>query len=84
MKKIVFFGIPAHGHTNPTLNVVKELIARGHQVWYYSYNSLREKIESTGAIFVSCDEFNIEKKLTAQDSVRLPFVSSFRNRVIVH
>ena len=46
MSKIVFFCIPAHGHTNPTLNVVKELISRGHQVWYYSYESFREKIES--------------------------------------
>ena len=33
MSNIVFFGIPAHGHTNPTLGVVKELISRGHQVW---------------------------------------------------
>ena len=29
MSKIVFFGIPAHGHTNPTLGVVKELTSRG-------------------------------------------------------
>ena len=26
MSKIAFFCIPAHGHTNPTLEVVKELI----------------------------------------------------------
>ena len=37
MSKIVFFCIPAHGHTNPTLGVVRELIARGHEVLYYSY-----------------------------------------------
>ena len=46
MSNIVFFGIPAHGHTNPTLEVVKELTGRGHQVWYYSYEMFREKIES--------------------------------------
>ena len=28
MKKIVFFNIPAQGHTNPTLGVVRELVAR--------------------------------------------------------
>ena len=59
MSKIVFFCIPAHGHTNPTLGVVRELVARGHQVWYYSYNTMREKIESAGAAFVSCDAYDI-------------------------
>ena len=29
MSKIVFFCIPAHGHTNPTLGVVRELVERG-------------------------------------------------------
>ena len=37
MSKIVFFCIPAYGHTNPTLGVVRELTARGHEVRYYSY-----------------------------------------------
>jgi len=46
MSKIVFFCIPAHGHTNPTLGVVRELVDRGHQVWYYSYELMREKIEA--------------------------------------
>ena len=46
MSRIVFFCIPAHGHTNPTLGVVKELAARGHEVWYYSYDMFREKIEA--------------------------------------
>ena len=36
MSKLVFFNIPAYGHTNPTLGVVRELVARGNQVWYYS------------------------------------------------
>ena len=62
MSKIVFFGIPAHGHTNPTLGAVKELISRGHQVWYYSYNIMREKIQSAGAAFISCDDYDMEKK----------------------
>ena len=29
MANIVFFCIPAHGHTNPTLGVVQELTAMG-------------------------------------------------------
>ena len=48
MSRIVFFSIPAHGHTNPTLGVVRELVSRGHQVWYYSYEAFREKIEAAG------------------------------------
>jgi len=45
--RIVFFCIPAHGHTNPTLGVVRELVSRGHDVWYYSYNIMREKKRQT-------------------------------------
>ena len=57
MGKIVFFSIPAHGHTNPTIPVITELINKGHQVWYYSFLEFQEKIEATGAIFIACDEF---------------------------
>lgn len=51
MAKIAYIGIPAHGHTNPTLPVVHELIARGHQVLYYNSESFRAKIEPTGVDF---------------------------------
>jgi MGT family glycosyltransferase len=57
MSKIVFFSIPAHGHTNPTIPVVSELVSRGHEVWYYSFMDFKEKIEGVGAEFISCDEF---------------------------
>lgn len=83
MKKIVFFCIPAHGHTNPTLEVVKELVSRGHQVWYYSYNSMREKIESAGATFVSCDDYDMNRKLTARDSARMGKDLAFSTKVLV-
>ncbi len=42
---IVFFCIPAWGHTNPTLGVVRELVQRGHRVVYDSYGSLRDAAE---------------------------------------
>ncbi|EPY11597.1 MULTISPECIES: macrolide family glycosyltransferase [Paenibacillus] len=57
MSKIVFFSIPAHGHTNPTIPVVAELVNRGHQVWYYSFLEFQEKIKGAGAAFIACDEF---------------------------
>lgn len=71
MSKIVFFSIPAHGHTNPTLGVVKELVSRGHEVWYYSFDMFREKIEATGATFISCDEYHGEKPLSPQEAARV-------------
>lgn len=83
MSKIVFFCIPAHGHTNPTLNVVKELIDRGHQVWYYSYESFREKIESTGATFIPCDAYDMEQRLTPEDGARLGKDLAFSTKILV-
>ncbi len=58
--KIGWFCIPAHGHTNPTLNVVKELTAAGHQVYYFSFEMFREKIEAAGAVFIGCDGYDFE------------------------
>ena len=83
MSKIVFFCIPAHGHTNPTLGVVRELVSRGHQVWYYSYNMMREKIESTGATFISCDDYDTEQKLDAKDSARVGKDLVFSTKILV-
>ncbi|MBR0368560.1 MAG: glucosyltransferase [Clostridia bacterium] len=54
MADIAFFCIPAHGHTNPTLPVVKALTDMGHRVTYYSYPPFREAIEAAGARFVDC------------------------------
>ena len=83
MSKIVFFCIPAHGHTNPTLNVVKELINRGHQVWYYSYENFREKIESTGATFIPCDAYDMEQQLTPKDGARIGKDLAFSTKILV-
>ncbi len=58
--KIAWFCIPAHGHTNPTLGVVKELTNAGHEVYYFSFDMLRGKIERAGAVFISCDGFDFD------------------------
>lgn len=71
MAKIVFFCIPAHGHTNPTLGVVKELVSRGHEVWYYSYDPFAKQIRDAGAHFVSCDEYDRQQNLSREDAERL-------------
>ena len=55
--RVFWFCIPAYGHTNPSIEVVRELVRRGHEVRYYSFDEFRAKIEDTGAAFVRCDEF---------------------------
>ena len=62
--KIAWFCIPAHGHTNPTLGVVRALVRAGHEVYYFSFEAFREKIEDTGARFIGCDgeDFEMEDK----------------------
>ena len=57
MSRIVFFSIPAHGHTNPTVEVVRTLVARGHRVRYYSFEEFRGRLEGAGAEFVPCDSY---------------------------
>ena len=62
-KRIAFFCIPAHGHTNPMLPVAAELVRRGHTVRFYSFGGtgglpdFSDKIRKTGAEFVPCDAY---------------------------
>lgn len=81
--KIVFFSIPAHGHTNPTLEVVRELVSRGHEVWYYSYKTMEEKITAAGGIFVDCDPYDMEQRLTPEDGARVGKDIAFSIKILV-
>lgn len=83
MSKIAFFCIPAHGHTNPTLGVVKELVNRGNEVWYYSYDTMKEKIESTGAKYISCDPYDIQMQLKPEDADRVGKDIAFSTEILV-
>lgn len=84
MSKIAFFCIPAHGHTNPTLEVVKELIRQGHEVRYYSYECMKEKILSTGAEYISCDAYDFEQNISPADGKRIAEDMSFAIEVLVN
>ena len=84
MVKIAFFCIPAYGHTNPTLEVVRELIKRNHEVHYYSYNMMKEKIEATGATFISCDQYDIQINLKPKDAQRIGKDLAFSMEVLVN
>ena len=84
MSKIAFFCIPAHGHTNPTLAVVKELVGRGHEVRYYSYEMLKDKIEATGAKYISCDSYDIQMNLKLEDGERIGKDIVFSTEILVN
>ena len=49
MPKALFLSLPMHGHVNPSLPLVQELVGRGHEVVYYSEHAFADGIEQTGA-----------------------------------
>ena len=74
MKRVAFFCIPAHGHTNPMLAIAAELVKRGNTVRFYSFNEFEAKIKATGAEFISCDSYL--PALTEQEEASLKNVST--------
>ena len=53
MPRIVYFSFPAHGHINPTLPVMRELVRRDEEVIYFGTEQFRPAIQKTGAAFCS-------------------------------
>jgi MGT family glycosyltransferase len=51
MSRAWFYNIPYHGHINPTLPLVQELVNQGDQVTYYSTPEFSDRISATGADF---------------------------------
>lgn len=48
-RHIAFFNYAAHGHINPTLPVVAELVRRGHRVTYTVASHFADVVAATGA-----------------------------------
>jgi MGT family glycosyltransferase len=46
---IAMFSVATHGHVNPSLEVIRELVARGHRVTYAIPPVFAEKVAGTGA-----------------------------------
>ncbi len=51
MSTIVFFTIPAHGHINPNLPLIAELVTQGKRVICYATAEFQSKIERAGALY---------------------------------
>jgi MGT family glycosyltransferase len=60
MSNVSFFHFPYHGHVNPTIPIIMELVARGENVKCYATEEFRTKIEKTGAQFV-CYNSRVEE-----------------------
>lgn len=43
MSKVLFLGIPSHGHVNPTIGLVSELVNQGEEVIYFCSEEFKEK-----------------------------------------
>lgn len=80
--KIAWFCIPAAGHTNPTLAVVRRLTEAGHAVRYYSFEMYRDKIASTGAAFISVDNYCAEMHLSPADGKRIATDTAFATKIL--
>ena len=51
MSKIIYLTPPAHGHLNPALPVMQELVQRGEQVSCYNTEEFQSTVERIGATF---------------------------------
>ncbi len=69
--RITFYSLPAHGHINPTLGVVKTLVEHGHQVTYYSIHQFRDKITFHGATFKAYELPHINLQHISPNSIEL-------------
>ena len=49
MSHIAFMAVPAHGHVNPGLGLVAELVARGHRVSYATTADFAPQVRESGA-----------------------------------
>lgn len=57
MSNVLFVNLPAEGHINPTIGLVRELIQRGEKVTYYCTETFRERLEATGATVRTYTDF---------------------------
>ena len=51
MARVWFYNIPFHGHVNPTLPLIREMVARGDELTYFSTSAFEARIQATGALY---------------------------------
>ncbi|MDX2140472.1 MAG: glycosyltransferase [Chloroflexota bacterium] len=66
--KTIFMNIPATGHINPALPVIRELVAHGEQVICVNTEDVRALYADTGADFIAYPSFENMDNLLSQAS----------------
>lgn len=51
MSKVLFLGIPSHGHMNPTLGLTAALVKNGEAVTFFASAAFKSKVEAAGAVY---------------------------------
>ncbi len=71
MARAWFFNIPFHGHINPTLPLVEELVRRGDELTYFAGPGFEDSILAAGAAVGSyTDAYSFEPSRTVAHSIR--------------
>ncbi|GAB4205588.1 MAG: glycosyltransferase [Coleofasciculaceae cyanobacterium] len=85
MARFLIGTTPADGHVNPALPIVRKLVDRGHEVWWYTGEAFQSKVEATGARYVpivhafdpsdpkKMPESLLEKRKTLQGIAKVKF-----------
>lgn len=56
MSNVLVINGNLHGHINPTFPLVKELVDRGEEVWYFCAAAFAEKVSASGAHLIPSGE----------------------------
>ena len=73
MAKGFLLSIPAHGHMNPTLPLVRELVNRDETIICYTGQEFQEAVETAGAEFRTYESLGAAVQFEFEDdSVRSP------------
>jgi MGT family glycosyltransferase len=87
MTRFLFAAMPAAGHVGPLIPLAHELIARGHEVGWYTGERYRDKVEATGASFLphlearEIDAGNLDRDFAERQSKKgaAKFIYDLRN-----
>jgi MGT family glycosyltransferase len=60
MARFLICTISVTGHVSPALPIARELVGRGHQVYWYTGSEFQAKVESTGAHFIPAVDISPE------------------------
>ncbi len=89
MARFLIGTIPLVGHINPALPIARQLVKRGHEVWWYTGKNFQSKVEATGARYVpirtglDCyDPNNIPKNLKGLAHLKYAFKHSFADPAV--